>query len=376
VATSRARRELLVTAVADADQQPSPFVDLVQPPDGVSVDAASGGPAGPGDDTDPRHTTPPAPLDLRGLVAALRARLEASLAGPGRSVDTEAADLLARLAREGVDGADPAGWYGLAPVTTDTPLWAEHDKVPVSPSKSETVTTCALRWALEAAGGTVADGTSQTLGTLVHAIAEALPSGTEAEMLAELDRRWPELGLKPGWPSTAERRRAEKMISRLAQYVAGAGEAVLREARFSVELDRAVLTGVVDRVEDVGDGAVQIVDLKTGKRAPSTSETDTNPQLGAYQLAVTEGAFGELLPGTRTAGAQLVFVALGQRATVRAQGALPVAEDGSSWARTMVDGVATTMAASAFTACVNDLCEMCPVRASCPVRPEGRQVIE
>ena len=101
----------------------------------------------------------------------------------------------------------------------------------------------------------------------MHAIAEALPRGTEAEMLAELDRRWPELGLAPGWPSTAERRRAERMVGRLARYVAEAGEAVLREAPFSVELDRAVLRGVVDRVEDVGDGVVQIVDLKTGKRA-------------------------------------------------------------------------------------------------------------
>ena len=368
VATSRARRTLLVTAVADTDQQPSPFVDLVQPPDDPAGAA--------GDDADPRRASAPAPLDLRGLVGALRARLEASVARPGGAVDREAAGLLARLAREGVEGADPAQWYGLAPVTTDAPLWAEDEKVPVSPSKAETVTTCALRWALEAAGGTVADGTGQTLGTLVHAIAEALPRGTEAEMLAELDRRWPELGLTPGWPSTAERRRAEKMIVRLAGYVAAAGEAVLREAPFSVELDRAVLRGVVDRVEAVGDGVVQIVDLKTGKRAPSTSETDTNPQLGSYQLAVTEGAFAGLPPGTRTAGAQLVFVALGQRATVRAQGALVVEDDGSSWARTMVEGVATTMAASAFTACVNDLCEMCPVRTSCPVRAEGRQVIE
>ncbi|WNB86125.1 PD-(D/E)XK nuclease family protein [Cellulomonas sp. ATA003] len=204
-------------------------------------------------------------------------------------MDEEAARLLARLARAGVDGADPAGWYGLAPVTTDAPLWTEDEKVPVSPSKAETVSTCALRWALEAAGGTVADGTSQTLGTLVHAIAQALPRGTEAEMLAELDRRWPELGLRPGWPSVAERRRAERMVGRLAAYVAESGDPVLREAEFSVELDRAVLRGVVDRVEDVGEGVVRIVDLKTGKRAPSAAETDLNPQLGSYQLAVAEG---------------------------------------------------------------------------------------
>nr|WP_298456568.1 ATP-dependent DNA helicase [uncultured Cellulomonas sp.] len=371
LATSRARVALLVTAVSDADQQPSPFIDLVQPPDlggGTAGEAAQA--------RDPRLAGAPTPLDLRGLVGLLRSRLEAGLGEPRGAVDAEAASLLARLARAGVEGADPAGWHGLAAVTTAAPLWAADEKVPVSPSKAETVSTCALRWALESAGGTVADGTSQTLGTLVHAIAQSLPHGTETEMLAELDRRWPELGLAPGWPSVAERRRAERMIGRLAAYVAEAGRAVLREAEFSVELDRAVLRGVVDRVEDVGAGVVRIVDLKTGKRAPSAAETDLNPQLGSYQLAVAEGAFDALPPGTRSAGAQLVFVALGARATVRAQGALEVAEDGSSWARTMVEGVATTMAASAFTARVNDLCEMCPVRASCPVRTEGRQVVE
>ena len=61
VACSRARRSLLVTAVDDADHQPSPFLDLVDPAD---------------DEVDPRRTAVPAPLDLRGLVAQLRAHLE------------------------------------------------------------------------------------------------------------------------------------------------------------------------------------------------------------------------------------------------------------------------------------------------------------
>jgi RecB family exonuclease len=373
VATSRARSVLLVTAVADEDSQPSAFVDLVQPPDGSGPGTSA---IGADEDRDQRLATAPAALDLRGLVGVLRARLEASVAGPDGTPDREAAALLAHLAAQGVEGADPGQWHGLAPLTSAEPLWSDSEKVPVSPSKAETVTTCALRWALESAGGTVADGTSQTLGTLIHAIAQTLPRGTESELLAELDRRWPELGLRPGWPSVAERRRAEAMVRRLAAYVAAAGDPVLLEAPFSVELDRAVLRGVVDRVEDVGDGVVQVVDLKTGKRTPSAAKAEENPQLASYQLAVTEGAFDGLPDGTRSAGAQLVYVALGKGATVRRQPALAVAEDGSSWARTMVDGVATTMAASAFTACVNDLCAMCPVRTSCPVRAEGRQVVE
>ena len=100
-----------------------------------------------------------------------------------------------------------------------------------------------------------------------------------------------------------------------------------------------------------------------------------NPQLGAYQLAVTGGAL-DLPEGTRSAGARLVFVGTPTKGpSVRDQQALEPGPDGSSWARSLVEQAADTMAASAFTARENDLCSMCPVRRSCPVQTEGRSVI-
>ena len=370
VATSRARRTLLVTAVADADQQPSPFVDLVQPPD--APDAAAG------DDSDPRLATAPAPLDLRGLVGSLRARLEASVARPGGAVDREAAALLARLAAGGRRGRGPGRLVRAGCRSrTDAPLWTPDEKVPVSPSKAETVSTCALRWALEAAGGTVADGASQTLGharprrrrgaAAGHrggAARRARPALAGARPAARVagDRRAPSRG--------ADDRRVSPATSPLpARPCCG-------RRRSASSWTAPCCAGWSTGWRTSATASSRSSTSRPASAAPSTTGTDTNPQLGGYQLAVTEGAFEGLPPGTRTAGAQLVFVALGQKATVRAQGALQVAEDGSSWARAMVDGVAATMAASAFTACANDLCEMCPVRTSCPVRAEGRQVTE
>ncbi|RZS63280.1 UvrD-helicase domain-containing protein, partial [Xylanimonas ulmi] len=177
VATSRARRRLLVTAVEDVQEAPSVFCDLVEPP-------------GPDEERDSRRVDVGAPLDLRGVVAMARAALIRT--APDETVDATptpadpvvepvettpnamstpaaAAALLADLAVAGVPEADPRTWYGVAPASSDDPLWADDAIVPVSPSKVETVTTCALRWAFEAAGGTAADDTSQTLGTLVHA---------------------------------------------------------------------------------------------------------------------------------------------------------------------------------------------------------------
>lgn len=374
VAVSRARRVLLVTAVSDEDDQPSPFLDLVEPTD---------------EDDDPRRTVAPAPLDLRGLVAQLRGRLEQS-AREG-APDPEAAAVLARLADEGVPGADPAEWHGLADPSSDAPLWAEGQRVPVSPSRIETAGTCTLRWALEAAGGTAPSSARQSLGTLVHALAQTHPRGGREALLAELDRRWPELGLGHGWPATLERRRAEAMVGRLADYLERAGEPLAIEARFELELDRAVVRGTLDRVEraepertgapeDGADGPVpvRVVDLKTGRTAPSAEEAGTNPQLGAYQLAVDAGAVEGLVPGAVSAGAQLVFVSdvNKNKAAVREQPALgPDAPDDPSWARTHIEEVAERMAASSFAATANTLCDRCPVRRSCPLRDEGGQVV-
>jgi superfamily I DNA/RNA helicase/RecB family exonuclease len=441
VATSRATRRLVVTAVQDAEEAPSVFCDLVVPPtapegpdegpdgtdgpdDGSPRPAATGGPgAAPAPGTDPdarRHVRVGAPLDLRGLVAAARGVLVEAAAGearastgaagesPGRTgpgadrggdhvhgsertaapagggladdgvLDARAvaaATLLADLGELGVAEARPETWYGVAGVSSAAPLRGAEEIVTVSPSKVETVSTCPLRWSLEAAGGTAPDATHQSLGTLVHSIAETHPSGSLAELRAELDRRWAELALPEGWPTRQLRRRAERMIEKLAAYVAQAGEPLLVEPTFDVTVGRARLRGTIDRVEDAGDGKVRVVDLKTGRRTASKAEGAEHPQLGAYQLAVEAGAL-DVPEGTRSAGAQLVYVGSTHVGpAVVPQPALDPAPDGSSWARDLVEEAAGTMSAATFTARQNGLCEMCPVRRACPVQPEGRRVV-
>ena len=379
VAVSRARRRLLVTAVEDTEEAPSVFCDLVSPRDDG------------GDGPDPRRVPVGPPLDLRGVVAAARSELvraaalsasgdpsgDSSAHGDQPASDSEpGAALLADLAAAGVAEADPSTWYGVAGVSSEVPLWGAQEVVTVSPSKVETVTTCALRWAFEAAGGTKPDATHQTLGTLLHSIAQSHPKGSFTDLKKELDRRWPELALPDGWPSLQLRKRAERMVERLADYLADSGEPLLVEADFDLRVGRARLRGQVDRVEDAGEGSVTVADLKTGKTAASKDKAVENPQLGAYQLAVEEGAL-DLPEGTVSKGASLVYVGTETvSASVRNQPALVPDEDGNSWARDTVEGAADTMAAARFAARNNDLCEVCAVRRSCPLQPEGRKVVE
>jgi superfamily I DNA/RNA helicase/RecB family exonuclease len=359
-AVSRARRRLVVSAVRDADNQPSPLVDLVDP-----------GPAG---EADHRVVTVPAALDLRAVVGQVRAWLEADCADAAPPGEHPAAALLARLAAEGVPGAHPDQWYGVGPASTSDPLWPQDGRVPLSPSRLESAWTCALRWALEAAGGTAADSTEQSLGTLLHEVAAELPHGTERELAAAVAERWDSLGLPDGWVGAVQRRRAATMVHHLAAYLRARPDVAAVERPFTVEIGRVLLRGVVDRLEVADDGSVRVVDLKTGKKALPRDEAARHAQLGAYQVAVESGAFDDVAPGARSAGAALVYVgATKSRFTERDQPALRDDPE-PAWAHELLAEVAEVVSASAMAATANDLCERCPVHRSCPLRPEGRVV--
>ncbi len=368
VAVTRATERLVVTAVRDADEVPSPYLDLVDPlPDGV----------------DERPTSRvPRPTTLRAVVSDLRSRLLQAISSGNDALVGELAALLARLAEEDVPGADPGQWYGTAPLSDDRPLQAEGVPVAVSPSAIEKFEGCALRWLLETSGGRDGSaGTAAGIGSLLHDLAHELApraaelegAALQAELERELERRWPSLGLE-GWVGRKEQARARAMVRLLTGYLQqGAPALVGTELDVRVEIGRAVLTGRVDRLEVDASGRPVVVDLKTTKYPPTNDTVAQNPQLGAYQLAVQHGAFdrldavGENEPG----GAALVHLGHGAASPrVQPQPALAQAAD-PGWAAAMVARAADGMAAAAFPARVSADCDRCPVRSSCPAQPEG-----
>ncbi|WP_230976425.1 ATP-dependent helicase [Georgenia wutianyii] len=366
VAVSRSTRRLVATAVLDLDDRPSSFLELL------------------GADTEDAALTrvPPA-LDLRGLVAELRAALDEEVAAgdlPGNRPRLEAAAaLLAHLAAEEVPGADPDDWHGLAAPSSTAPLHAADQQVRVSPSAVETADRCPLRWALQAAGGRREDTLDQSLGNLVHEIAAEHPHGTLEELREALDSRWSSLGLGEGWVGRRSREQADRMVERLAAYVAGVPGEVDVERKFEADVGRARLVGRIDRVERLGPdpvaGAerVRVVDLKTSKNPVSEDDARTNAQLATYQVAVEAGGLERpALPD----GARLVYLGAGSSGpTTRAQVPPAEAED-PRWAHELVARVADTMAGSCFDARLNPGCGHCPVRRSCPLQDEGRQVTQ
>jgi superfamily I DNA/RNA helicase/RecB family exonuclease len=387
VACSRARRDLLVTAVdatsADTDLVRSRFVDeLLGKDDGTDTD---------GDETLEPDGMPDEArirvLALPALVAELRSVVcDPVVAAHEPERQRRAAAQLARLARAGVRGAHPDRWYGTADPSTDRPLWdADAEVVSLSPSTIEQLTSCPLRWMFERHGGTDGENSHAVAGTLVHTLVQALAGRIPPDQVDRaLERAWDSVDLGSQWYARRELERTRTMLETFTTWLQGSRRE-LTEVGVEVGVDgileppsddlpRVRLRGRIDRLERDPDGRPVVVDVKTAKNPVTKDAARDHAQLAAYQVAAATGAIeGE--PATEPGGARLVFVAKPHNkegATQRVQPPLD-AEGIERW-RTVIHEAAAATRGPQFLAQVNDGCRHCPVRSSCPAHDEGRQV--
>ncbi|MGD9986756.1 ATP-dependent helicase [Pseudonocardia sp.] len=383
VACTRAAHTLLVSAVQGEDEQPSRFLDELDPL-----------PAGPGEARTVHR--PSRSLVLAELVGELRRAVSAP-GDPGRR--ERAAVQLARLAAENVPGAHPDDWYGLAPVSTDAPLRVPGEVVPVSPSDVERIMACPLRWVLERHGGGDVGALAAVTGSLVHALVQSASAGAQpAELEHALRSAWARLDAGAPWYGRRELDRVRAMLAAFDEWVRTSRADGLRLVAVEepVRLDLPVegdvpgqqpevgraqgpwlqLRGRVDRLEVDAEGRPVVVDVKTGKTAVSARVAAEHPQLAVYQLAAALGAFGRLLEkGVTPGGARLVYLAdrkASGQAKEPSQPPLDAAEL-ARW-RGFVATCAQDTSGSAFVARVSADCDRCPVRTSCPAREAGRPV--
>jgi RecB family exonuclease len=354
VAVTRARQRLVVTSVSGEEEQPSRFLDELDPVDGD------------------RPLTP----TMRGVhLGALVAELRATACDPASpaQVRTAAAHELARLASAGVRGAHPDEWWGLAPLTDDGPVADPDRPVPVSPSRIDAFLRCELRALLQDLGARDGEQISASLGTLVHEIAASAPPDADLDELERrLDAQWDGLDFGARWFAANERRRAGAILAKLVAWLRTSRaryELVGIEQPFAAEIGDALLTGRVDRLERDQHGRLVVVDLKTGKSKVRADDLAVHPQLGAYQAAVQAGAFGD---GERSGGALLVQLAASGKDPEQYQPPLADAEE-PEWINGEINYVAGRLRGSEFTARVNQACGYCDLQKCCPLQA-GRQV--
>ncbi|GAA4559754.1 ATP-dependent DNA helicase [Pseudonocardia xishanensis] len=386
VACTRAKRTLLVSAVHAEDEQPSRFLDELDP---LPADAAEGR----------TPTRPGRALVLAELVGELRrAVAESDHGDPDRMARRRRAALqLARLAEDGVPGARPEDWYGLAEPSAEDPLRAPGEVVPVSPSDVDRILACPLRWVLERHGGAEIGALSAVTGSLVHALVQAGAAGADpAEIDAALRAAWARLDAGAPWYSRRELARVRGMLAGFDQWLRESRAAGLRlvAVEHPVQLDiegddpdqvevgeprpTIRLRGRVDRLEVDDAGRAVVVDVKTGRTAVSAASAAEHPQLAVYQLAATLGAFSDLLgEGAQPGGARLVFVAdRSAKGSPKEKDQPPLEGEAVGHWLAEVREAAGQTSGPAYVARVGPDCDRCPVRTSCPAVESGRPVVD
>ncbi|MFF0681683.1 ATP-dependent helicase [Streptomyces tendae] len=388
VAATRARERLVVTAVkapADDGDQPSRFLTEL----GVEPADVTG--------------RPRRPLAVAALVAELRATtVDPRVSAPLREA---AARRLARLAaltdedgRPLVPSAHPYRWWGMwDPTESKVPLRDRDQPVTLSGSAlDQLANTCALQWFLGREVKADAPATTaQGFGNVVHVLADEVASGhTPADLavlMERLDSVWNALAFDAPWKSAQEKANARVALERFLKWHVMDRDGrtpVASEHDFDVTLEagdyQVRIRGQMDRVEADGDGRAYVVDFKTGKHAPTSSEVARHPQLAVYQLAVREGAVDEAFDGVRPepGGAELVHLRQGAPRRdggetlpkVQAQDAQEGPE--GEWVGDLLATAAGKVLDERFTPTTGQHCTHCAFRASCSARPEGRHVVE
>ncbi len=383
VACTRARERLVVTAVTSAEdegEQPSRFLDELE----LTIEKVAGRPV--------------RPLSLVGLVAELRR----TVADPGATpaLRGAAARRLARLAaqqvgeRALVPQADPGTWWGTRAASWSTePLRSEDDPISISASMLEAVVTCPTQWFLtREAGGVGVAHQAANIGQLVHALAERVARGEltagpqDVDILMEqVGKVWDRLHFRTPWSKAREEARVRAALSRFLEWHYGNPRTLLGvEQRFRTTVmvgdsdgdDLWVqLNGYADRVELEADGRVVIVDLKTGRNAPSGPQVQRNRQLALYQYAVDSGAVDELTDGpARSAGAELVQLGhLDESVGVVVQPQAVADPEGENRAalRAELALASALVRAESFPAISGDHCKSCEFVPICPIKSAG-----
>ena len=335
LAVSRARRQVILSAVDNEDESASVLFSLA--------------PA----DTPRLDTAVLRPLSLRALTGRVRRELaQERRTGSERAA---AASALARLALERIPGADPEDWHGLLDVSTSDPVFAPDEQVPVSPSRLEAFEDSPVDWFIDSVSGTQSS-TAMGLGTIVHWAMETATDSTVDAVWSAIEGRWNELAFESPWLAVQQKRAARVLAAGVAEYLADFARQgknlVGAESRFSIDVDRATVNGSIDRVERSADGSVTIVDLKTGNPIVPQPKIDAHPQLGVYQLAYVHGVldqFLEELGEHRAGGAKLLFVKKGTRGKLYREGIqAPLDEEQLEGFRTRIRQAAIGMAAATF----------------------------
>jgi len=355
VATSRARRHLLLTAARESSQRealtPSPFVHHM----GLEWGHAP---------------ARPDPLTRDEAEAEWRKTLR----DPARD-DGERLEALALLGR--LPGVAPGTWW-YEQDWTDPGIPIAPDDLRTSYSRLNAYDNCALQYLYQVELGLDPDTSHQMLvGTWVHDIVDRCARGeidaTEDGLLAALDDLWDPTVFES---VAIEHRRKLDSREMLRRWLAMDGklDTLASEVGFEFPIDGATMRGRIDRVVRLGGTMVRLIDYKTGRNAKRNKEAEEDLQLASYYLALTR------VPDLAKLGTpkylELAYLGAFTRdgGFMRA-GVDPTKDpDFGQKAQERLEGFVAGIKDEHFAPSPSADCKWCRFKSLCPVWPEGDEV--
>lgn len=259
------------------------------------------------------------PLTLRSIVGELRKRL---IRESRPDVRVQLAAQLAKLSDAEVPGAHPSQWWGIAELSTTEQLAKlgvdakDPNALKLWPSQLDNFMKCPLHWFITAHGGDEQNFKAR-VGDLMHEALERELGADPTPFREVINSKFDSLEFDSEWQKRAERRRVDKMTTRILDYLSSfskAGNRVVgREVPFHFEIAGAHVSGRVDRIEILADKTIRISDLKTSRNPDSEAKANESLQLGVYQIALVENAYEktpEIGPGAVLNGALQIQVGM------------------------------------------------------------------
>ena len=355
VATSRARRRLVLTAARESSQRealiPSPLIGGL----GLTWGPAIG-------------------LDEPLTRDEAEARARRALRDPGatEAERARALDLLARLR-----GVDPDAWW-FEKDWTDPGIPIAPEELRTSYSRLTAYDNCALQYLYQVELGLDTETSHyMQVGTWVHDIVDRCARGeiaaTEGALLQSLDEVWdPSV-----FDSIAiEHRRkldSQEMLRRWLDKD-GSLDTLVSEVAFEFPIDGAVMRGRIDRVVRLGRSMVRLIDYKTGRNGKNMEEARDDLQLASYYLALKRD------PQLSTLGTPK-YLELAYLGSFTRDGGFwragfdPTSrEDFEAEAQERLEGFVAGIKAEEFAPSPSADCRWCRFKSLCPVWPEGDEV--
>ncbi len=233
------------------------------------------------------------------------------------------------------------------------------DGLALSASDIETYRACPLRYKFARVLRLPSEPTlGQRFGILIHQVleryhAEGQEAGADLQRL--LDAGWRRGGFGDSEPERQLRVKARAALQRYgARFAAQAAEPVFFERAFSFRLHGNLVRGRVDRVDQLADGAYELIDYKTG-RPRSAAALREDVQLSLYALGAREA--------WRIDAPRLAYHYVLDDCKVP----VPAEAADGAWVTGVVCEVAEGIAAQAFEPTPSfQTCSACEYRIACP----------